>query len=156
MPPLRSTDFIDHMADAAKRLGLHPFHPPAAINTQRRDNRPGCAYHGFCATGGCHVNAKCSTAVTTIPAALKTGNLTIFDRAHVTRIGADANGQVTGVSYIRNRQEYFQPAKVVLLAGYTYENTRLLLLSKSVLIRAVLGTVTARLENTFLRIIKQQ
>ena len=27
--------------------------------------------------------------------------------------------------------EYFQPAKVVLLASYTYENTRLLLLSKS-------------------------
>jgi gluconate 2-dehydrogenase alpha chain len=130
MPPLRSTEFIDHMYDAAKRLGWHPFHPPAAINTERRDHRPGCAYHGFCATGGCHVNAKCSTAVTTIPAALETKNLTIADLAHVTRIGADANGRVTGVSYIRNRQEYFQPAKVVLLAGYTYENTRLLLLSK--------------------------
>ena len=33
MPPLRSTEFIDHMSDAAKRLGWHPFHPPAAINT---------------------------------------------------------------------------------------------------------------------------
>jgi gluconate 2-dehydrogenase alpha chain len=131
MPPLRSTDFIDRMSDAAKRLGWHPFHPPAAINTQSRNNRPGCAYHGYCGTGGCHVNAKCSTAVTTIPAAVKTKNLTIFDLAHVTRIMADANGRVTGVSYIRNRQEYFQPAKVVLLAGYTYENTRLLLLSKS-------------------------
>jgi gluconate 2-dehydrogenase alpha chain len=131
MPPLRSTELIDRMFDTAKRLGWHPFHPPAAINTERRDNRPECAYHGFCATGGCHVNAKCSTAVTTIPAALKTKNLTIFDLAQVTRIGADANGRVSGVSYIRNRQEYFQPAKVVLLAGYTYENTRLLLLSKS-------------------------
>jgi gluconate 2-dehydrogenase alpha chain len=131
MPPLRSTEFIDRMSDAAVRLGWHPFHPPAAINTVRRNDRSECAYHGFCATGGCHVNAKCSTAVTTIPAALKTKNLTIFDLAHVTRIGADANGLVTGVSYIRNRQEYFQPAKVVLLAGYTYENTRLLLLSKS-------------------------
>jgi gluconate 2-dehydrogenase alpha chain len=131
MPALRSTQFIDHMSDAARRLGWHPFHPPAAINTEPRDNRPGCAYHGFCATGGCHVNAKCSTAVTTIPAALKTKNLTIFDLAHVTRIVSDANGRVTGVSYIRDRQEYFQPAKVVLLAGYTYENTRLLLLSKS-------------------------
>ena len=30
-----------------------------------------------------------------------------------------ADAANTGVSYIRNRQEYFQPAKVVLLAGYT-------------------------------------
>ena len=62
---------------------------------------------------------------------MKTKNLTVFDLAHVTRIVADANGRVAGVSYLRNREEFFQPAKVVLLAGYTYENSRLLLLSKS-------------------------
>ena len=131
MPPLRSTEFMDHMAGAAKRLGWHPFHAPAAINTQLYHNRPGCAYHGFCGTGGCHISAKSSTAVTTIPEAVKTKNLTIFDLAHVTRIVADANRRATGVNYIRNGEEFFQPAKVVLLAGYTYENSRLLLLSKS-------------------------
>jgi len=131
MPPLRSTEFIDHMAEAARRLGWHPFHPPAAINTQPRGHRSGCAYHGFCGTGGCHVNAKGSTAVTTIPEAVKTGNLTIFDLAQVRRIATDSSGRVTGVTYLRNRQEFFQPAKAVLLAGYTYENSRLLFLSKS-------------------------
>jgi gluconate 2-dehydrogenase alpha chain len=131
MPPLRSTEFIDHMAEAARRLGWHPFHPPAAINTEPRDHRPGCAYHGFCNAGGCHVSAKSSTAVTTIPAAAKTKHLTIFDLAHVTRIASDAKGRVTGVTYLRNGEEFFQPCKVVLLAGYTYENSRLLLLSKS-------------------------
>ena len=75
--------------------------------------------------------AKNSTAVTTIPAAIKTKNLTVFDRAHVTRIGVDANGRASGVTYLRGGKEYFQPAAVVLLASYTYENTRLLLLSKS-------------------------
>ena len=131
MPALRSTEFVDHMSQAARRLGWHPFHPPAAINTQPRDHRPGCAYHGYCNAGGCHVSAKNSTAVTTIPAALATKNLKIFDLAHVTRIVADSNGRVAGVSYVRNREEFFQPAKVVLLGGYTYENSRLLLLSKS-------------------------
>ena len=131
MPPLRSTEFIDHMAEAARRLGWHPFHPPAAINTELRDHRPGCAYHGFCNAGGCHVSAKSSTAVTTIPAAAKTKRLTIFDLAQVTRIAADASGRVTGVNYLRNGEEFFQPCKAVLLAGYTYENSRLLLLSKS-------------------------
>ena len=35
------------------------------------------------------------------------------------------------MNYVVGNEEYFQPAKVVLLACYTYENVRLLLLSKS-------------------------
>ena len=131
MPPLRGSGFTDHMAETARKLGWNPFAPPAAINSQPRKGRSSCVYHGYCGSGGCHVSAKGSTAVTTIPEAQKTKNLTIFDNAHVTRIETDANGRVTGVRYIRNREEFFQPAKVVLLAGYTYENSRLLLLSKS-------------------------
>ena len=131
MPPLRGTGFTDQMADVARKLGWHPFAPPAAINSQLYKNRPGCAYHGYCATGGCHISAKNSTAVTTIPEAVKTKRLTIFDRAHVTRIVADGAGRVSGVQYIKGGQEFFQPATVVLLASYTYENSRLLLLSKS-------------------------
>jgi gluconate 2-dehydrogenase alpha chain len=131
MPPLRASEFTDHMASAARKLGWKPFRAPAAINSQPYKGRPACAYHGFCATGGCHVGAKNSTAVTTIPDAIKTKNLTITDYAHVTRIVAGPDGRVTGVSYIKDKKEYFQPARVVLLAGYTYENSRLLLLSKS-------------------------
>jgi len=131
MPPLRDTDFTDMMMAAAKKLGWKPFRGPAAINSQPYRGRPGCAYHGYCDRGGCHISAKNSTAVTTIPTAQKTKNLTIFDKAQVTRIVNGADGKVTGVLYLREGQEYFQPAKVVLLAGYTYENSRLLLLSKS-------------------------
>jgi len=131
MPPLRGTGFSDRMADAAAKLGWHPFRPPAAINSQPYRGRPVCGYHGFCGTGGCHLSAKNSTAVTTIPDALKTRNLTIFDRAQVTRILTGPDGRVTGVQYLRDGKEYFQPARTVLLASYTYENTRLLLLSKS-------------------------
>ncbi len=122
-----------HRSHGATRqqLGWNPFRPPAAINSQEYQGRAGCAYHGYCNRGGCHISAKNSTAVTTIPAAMKTKNLTIFDHAHVTRIVADADGRVTGVTYINDGKEYFQPAKVVLLASYTYENSRLLLLSKS-------------------------
>jgi gluconate 2-dehydrogenase alpha chain len=131
MPPLRGSGFTDHMAEAARQLGWKPFRPPAAINSQEYGGRPGCAFHGYCNRGGCHISAKNSTGVTTIPAALKTKNLTVFDRAHVTRIVAGSDGRVTGVTYLRDGKEYFQPARVVLLGSYTYENTRLLLLSKS-------------------------
>ena len=131
MPPLRDTDFTDMRAAAARKAGFHPHRSPAAINSQPRDGRSPCAYHGYCDTGGCHVQAKNSTAITTIPAAQKTKHLTIFERAHVTRIVTDDNGKTTGVLYRRDSQEFFQPAKVVLLSSYTYENVRLLLLSKS-------------------------
>jgi gluconate 2-dehydrogenase alpha chain len=131
MPPLRDTEFTDMMGAAARKLGWKPFRGPAAINSAPYRGRPACAYHGYCDRGGCHISAKNSTAVTTIPEAVKTKNLTIADRSQVTRIVAGADGKVTGVTYIRDGKEYFQPAKVVLLASYTYENSRLLLLSKS-------------------------
>src|SRR6266436_5194483 len=102
------------VSDAA--ASRHWIHRPDA------DGRSAGAYHGYCDSCGCHVDAKNSTSVTTIPAAQKTKNLTIVERAHVTRILTDNNGKVTGVQYLREGQEYFQPAKAVVLSAQTYEN----------------------------------
>jgi gluconate 2-dehydrogenase alpha chain len=131
MPPLRGTEFTEKMAAAAKSLGWHPFTAAAAINSRTYQNRGACMYHGFCNRGGCHVDAKASTLVTTIPKAQKTGRFEVVPLAHVTTIETDGNGRVTGVNYVTNGMEYFQPARVVLLASYVYENVRLMLLSKS-------------------------
>src|SRR5215467_4184051 len=131
MPPLRSTGYTEKMAAAARSLGWHPFPGPAGIASKSFEGRSGCAYHGYCSGGGCHVNAKSSTAVSTIPKAEKTGHFSVVAEARVTKIEADNNGRVTGVTYIKGGDEYFQPADVVLVAGYVYENARLLLLSKS-------------------------
>ena len=131
MPSLRSTDFLDKMAAAARTLGWHPFPGPASINSTPYQKRSACLYHGFCNRGGCHVDAKNTTSVTTIPKAQATGHLKVVTRAHVTRLEVGGDGQTTGVTYLTDGQEYFQPAKVVLLASYTYENVRLLLLSNS-------------------------
>jgi len=131
MPPLRSTGFIDVMTAAARTLGWHPFPGPAAMNSRSYEGRSSCMYHGFCDRGGCPVDAKNSTAVTTIPKAAATGRLKVVTQAHVTTLEVDAEGRVSGVNYLSGGAEYFQPARVVLLAGYVYENVRLLLLSKS-------------------------
>ena len=64
----------------AVRSGGIPFPGPAAINSQRYQNRSACMYHGFCNRGGCHVDAKNSTAVTTIPKAQATGRLKVVTR----------------------------------------------------------------------------
>ncbi len=131
MPPLRWTAFHDRMAAAARTLGWGPFPGPAAVNSEAYDNRPGCGYHGFCNKGGCPVNAKNATHITTIPRAVDTGNLKVVTRAHVTTLEVGSDGRVSGVNYVVGGNEYFQPARVVLVASYTYENVRLLLLSKS-------------------------
>jgi gluconate 2-dehydrogenase alpha chain len=131
MPPLRSTGYLDRMTAAAKALGWHPFPGPAAVNSERYQERSPCMYHGFCNRGGCHVDAKNGPNVTTIPRAQKTGRLKVVTEAHVTKIEVNDAGRVTGVTYVTGKEEFFQPARVVLLSTYTYENTRLLLLSTS-------------------------
>jgi gluconate 2-dehydrogenase alpha chain len=131
MPPLRGTGFTDLMATAARSLGWKPFAGPAQINSARFQDRSPCMYHGFCNRGGCHVDAKNGTNVTTIPRAEKTGRFRVVTRAHVTTIDMDARGRAAAVRYVTDGQEFVQPARAVLLAAYTYENVRLLLLSKS-------------------------
>ncbi len=131
MRPLRASPFTELMGDAARRLGWNPFQGPAAIATEAYDGRPPCQYHGFCNRGGCHLRSKSSTAFTAIPKALETGNLEVVPYARVIRVVTDNDGRVTGVEYLKGNEHFFQPARVVLLASYTYENVRLLLLSAS-------------------------
>ena len=131
MPPLRGSEFTELMANAARRLGWNPFPGPAAINSEQYNNRSPCLYHGFCSRGGCHVSAKNSTAVSTIPAAHATGNLDVVTEAHVTRVLVDGEGRAAGVEYIKDDETHVQPADVVLLGCYVYENVRLMLLSSS-------------------------
>jgi gluconate 2-dehydrogenase alpha chain len=131
MPALRWTGFLDRMADSARTLGWQPFPGPAAINSEAYQGRSGCMYHGHCNKGGCHVDAKNSPAVTTIPRAEATGRLKVVTHATVTKIETDNQGKITGVTYVQDREEFFQPARFVFVSTYTYENVRLLLLSKS-------------------------
>jgi gluconate 2-dehydrogenase alpha chain len=131
LPPLRQTGFMQLMSDAAKRLGWHPYRGPAGIRSQPYRGLPACEYHGFCSGQGCHVNAKAGSQLNGIPEAEKTGNLKVVTGAWVTRIGVDADGRATGAYFLKGGREYFQPAKVVVLSSYVYENSRLLLLSKS-------------------------
>src|SRR2546430_8776655 len=100
MPPLRGNEFLDKMASVARTIGWSPFPGPAAINSRSYQNRSGCMYHGFCNRGGCHVDAKNSTAVTTIPRAQATGHLKAVTRAHVTTIEGAGEGRAAGVTYL--------------------------------------------------------
>lgn len=133
MPPLASAGFPKTVASTWSSLGYHPFPQPAAIASQSFDGRPGCTFCGFCGSGfGCYNASKSSTLVTTIPMAQKTGKLEIRANSRVMKINSDHGGHVTGVSYLdQHGKMQEQPASFVILAGYVFENTRMLLLSKS-------------------------
>jgi gluconate 2-dehydrogenase alpha chain len=141
LPPLRRSARMELFEAATRKLGYHPYQsaagilsapyrPPAPYD-DRIQERPACTYCGHCNNFGCHVNAKAAPLYTVIPVAVKTGNVDLRTNSQVFRINSDARGRATGVSYYTPEgQTAEQPAKVVILSGYTFENTRLLLLSE--------------------------
>jgi gluconate 2-dehydrogenase alpha chain len=131
LPPLRPSGYTEMMAAAAKGLGWHPFPGPAAIRSQAYRGLPACEYCGFCTYNGCMVDAKGATDVGAIAEAERTKHLKVVTSARVTKIEVDKNGRATGATFVKGGKTYFQPADVVILSTYIYENTRLLLLSTS-------------------------
>jgi choline dehydrogenase-like flavoprotein len=113
----------------ARKIGIEMKVGPVAIANGSFGNRPHCIYRGLCLQG-CKVNAKGSPLVTHVPDALAHG-VEIRDNAMATRIETDEAGRCTGVIYVRDGVEHFQPAATVTVAGYSIETPRLLLHSTS-------------------------
>lgn len=70
----------------------------AMVTEKHSSGRAICQYCGNCS--GCPIDSKYTSANTPIPRALKTGNLTVFTDATLTRIlmGSEAN-RVSGIEY---------------------------------------------------------
>ncbi|HLR53064.1 MAG TPA: GMC family oxidoreductase [Candidatus Avamphibacillus sp.] len=135
-PPMIETPNLRLFKEAAKNLGYHPFQIPSANLTQKYENPDGqvinqCQYCAFCTHYGCDFGAKADPIVTVIPTAQETGNFELRVNSYVRRVVYDGK-KATGVIYIdlKTGQEYEQPADVVVLGGFTFTNTRLLLLSE--------------------------
>ncbi|HET9661086.1 MAG TPA: GMC family oxidoreductase [Thermomicrobiales bacterium] len=130
LPPLQSFGGADYLAETMADLGYHPYRTPAGIISKDYDGRPACTLCGYCGSYECWNNAKSSTLVSAIPHAEKTGNLEIRTNSRVFRVLTDDSGRASGVEYRGDDgQMYIQPAKLVILSAYTFENIRLLLLS---------------------------
>lgn len=111
----------------AKALGYEQVHTGRmAINSADGD-RQMCQQTGFCFQG-CKWGAKWSAAYTDIPQGEATGNLEVRERAHVLRIEHGDDGLVNGVVYAdAEGNEQKQMARVVCVAGNSFESPRLLL-----------------------------
>lgn len=121
---------------AAEQLGYKPFPQPTGNSPESYTNPDGqvlgsCNYCGFCERFGCHVGAKTSPILTTVPSALKSGRLEIRQYANVFRIN-HKDGRATSVSYYDAAgMEQEQPADLIVLGAFTLENIRLMLLSQT-------------------------
>ncbi len=132
LPPLPDFCLGGLFTQATKKMGYHPFPGAAGILSRDFDGRSACTFCGWCCSYGCHIDAKTSTLVSTIPKAVATGNFDLRPLSRVVKLNTDDKGNVKSVTYVDAggvTQE--QEASAFVLASYTYENVRLMLVSKS-------------------------
>jgi choline dehydrogenase-like flavoprotein len=114
----------------ARECGVEMRVGPVAITNGVFGNRPHCIYRGFCLQG-CKVNAKASPLITHLPDAIEHG-VEVRAEAMALRVEVDeTSGRCTGVTYVQDGREQFQPAAAVAVCGYAIETPRLLLNSTS-------------------------
>lgn len=120
---------------AAKKLGYHPFPAPASNASAPYKNPEGltlggCAYCGHCERFGCEANAKATPNTTLFPVLLADPKFSLRTHAYVRSLSYDkAARKVRAVRYVdlRDGEEYEQPAQLVILGAYVFNNTLLML-----------------------------
>ncbi|MGR3365994.1 MAG: GMC family oxidoreductase [Sagittula sp.] len=136
----------------ARALGYTEVHTGRmAIQTRDDGDRIPCQQTGFCFQG-CKWGAKWSTAYTEVPAGEDTGNLEVRERAHVARILHDDSGKVTGVEYFdADGNLQMQKARIVCVAGNSFESPRLLLNSASSMFPDGLANSSGQVGRNYMR-----
>ena len=133
-PPQKMAYFPTLFSEAARSLGYHPSPSPSANLSRAYRNpdgivRPACEYCGFCERFGCMVGAKAQPTNTLMPVIARQKGVTVRTGANVRRV-LYKGGKATALSYVDAKgEEVVQPADLVVLASWTLNNTRLLLLS---------------------------
>lgn len=131
-PPRAPGSASELLSEAARRLGWHPYPPPSAILAKRHGGQLPCNHCGHCTFYGCHTNARFSTLVTVLPAALSSGRLEVRARSTAIEVVCDPGGRPRAVRYVAlNGDFHEQPAGVTVLALNAPYVARLLLLSRS-------------------------
>lgn len=136
----------------AKALGYEQVHTGRmAINSAETEDALACQQTGFCFQG-CKWGAKWSAAYRDIPAGEATGNLEVRERSHVLKIEHDDSGKVTGVVYAdADGNQHMQKARIVCVAGNSFESPRLLLNSASSMFPDGLANSSGQVGRNYMR-----
>ncbi len=131
LPPMAMNCAETIFQAACKKIGLACTQRRVAQLTRMWHNRPPCHYCGNC-VNGCDVGAMFNSIAVTLPPALKTGNVTVLCDSVVSHVLMNHENRANGLRYIERytNRTVEVGAKVVILAGSSLENTRLLLHSR--------------------------
>ncbi|MEI9970708.1 MAG: GMC family oxidoreductase [Ignavibacteriota bacterium] len=120
----------------AAEMGYHPFVQPSSNMTRPYTNTEGlhlnaCNYCGFCERYACEHFAKATPQTVILPVLLKNPHFELRTESQVLRINLDSSKtRATGVTYTdATGREFEQPADMVILATFTLNNARMMLLS---------------------------
>jgi gluconate 2-dehydrogenase alpha chain len=119
---------------AVRELGYHPYPVPTATLSRNYTNPDGvarlaCAYCGYCTRYGCMIGAKAQPTNVLLPVLQKRKNFALRTGCSVRRV-THRDGTADGLTYIDAAgNDVFQPARLVIVASWTLNNVRLLLLS---------------------------
>jgi choline dehydrogenase-like flavoprotein len=131
LPPMGLNCAETIFASTCGKLGWPATQRRVAQLTRMLHNRPPCHYCGNC-VNGCDVGAMFSTVSSTLPPALKTGNVRVLCDSVVSHVLMDSENRTRGIAYVErySKKTVELRSRVVVLAGSSYENTRILLHSK--------------------------
>ena len=131
-PPLAEHPIASWFDKAASELGFHPFPMARAVLSQPKDARNSCEYSGYCGSYGCRSGAKGSSRAALLNDTVKRDNCDVISHAKVYQINTDAKGNASSVDYFDQHGSSHQiRAKIITVACYAIESSRLLLSSTS-------------------------
>jgi choline dehydrogenase-like flavoprotein len=141
IPHLPDGKFLPHMPlncgerfiqKTAPKVGMRVIPTRTAQRTRSVNGLAPCHYCGSCGRG-CDVGGMWNSVSDTLPAAERTGRMTLRPNSVVRHILVDENGKPSGVFFIdrESKQGYEVRAKVIVLGASALESTRILLNSVS-------------------------
>ena len=135
-PPQKQSYAMAVFGGAATKLGYHPFPQPSANSTQPYTNPEGvglgvCVYCGFCERFACEMSAKSSMQTTLLPKLRKSSHFELRTNAKVLKINLDSTKKkAVSVTYLDAQgREQVQPANMIFVTAFAFNNVRMLLLS---------------------------
>jgi gluconate 2-dehydrogenase alpha chain len=137
-PPMLKSRSLRMFEEAATNMELHPIMMPSANLSQQYENPDGetinaCQYCAFCERFACEYDAKATPEVTVIKTAQKSDLFQLRVGANVVEIitDEDDDSKVSGVKFVdvMTGEEFIQPADIVALTSYIFNNYKLLAVS---------------------------
>jgi choline dehydrogenase-like flavoprotein len=127
MPPMKTFRNGEIWLKGFEATGIAMVPAPVGMNSTEFKGRPACLYDGWCHVG-CPIGALANPQVTYLGDARQAG-AEVRAWSTVTRVLTNPAGtKVTGVEYYDDKkQKQIQEASVVVLAGWSAQNPRLLL-----------------------------